>query len=320
MPILSEKPGVSGGSLRILVDTGVVVTAEMSLEEWIAVANHPRYRGGRNTGWEQATRPGAVVREAQRQVVAVEFNGGFYKINGHRRGELWDSGQLRAPGSVFVTIYRVESKQEFDDLYGTFNGRTAGAQYDKIASAMRECGLEVKSKRLRYGYILTALNIALRGKSRAHQDKANTPSIDIYKAVRAFSRELELLDGVDPQPDVFYNGVIAAALIALTLSPDAGLEFFRKLSAKEGSKRDGMMDPVEAVLAQIQAMKSQRSAWITAQQEDLCGRTLQAFTAWRKGEHGSNEYWIKNRVRPLDFEPLIRQVKELKQIASAQDL
>lgn len=199
-------------------------------------------------------------------------------------------------------------------------GAGPGAQYQQIAHAMQEYELSLKSKRLRYGYILTALNIALRGRSRANQNKKNTDPINVYRAVQTFSTELKLLDSVDPQPDVFYNGVIAAGLIALTLHPVQALEFFKKLSSKAGSKREGKMDPIESVLAHIQEMKNQRSAWITAQQEELCGRTLRACMTWLEGEELATGYWTKSPARPLNYAPLITKVRKMKKIAGDQDL
>ena len=316
----SKPLSIGVESLHVLADTGRVVTAGMSVSDWIEVSSHPRHRALPEDVSVVFNPTGSIVDEVQRQVAATQYRGRLYKLSGHQRARQWNSQPRKAPTDVLVTIYRATNKKDFDGLYHTFNPTKSGSQYDKVAGAMQECGLSLKSKRLRYGYILTALNIALRGASRAHQDKENTPPINVRKAVGVFAKELNLLDTLDPQPDVFYNGVIAAALIALTLYPDDAVEYFHKLATKQGSKKDGHLDPVEAILVHIHNMKKQRTAWITAQQEDLCGRTLRAFTSWRRGEGNADEYWSNTAIPSIDFRKLIELVRREKGITNAHDV
>ena len=127
-------------------------------------------------------------------------------------------------------------------------------------------------------------------------------------------------DSVDPRPEVFYSGVIAAALIALSLNGEQHVGFFAKLSMREGNKVDGRMDPVEAVLDTIALLKHQRAAWIGAAQHDLCGRVLRACLAWHRYAPRSNHFWFRTRIRPMDIRPLIATMKARKGLAHDPEL
>jgi len=311
-------------SLRVLADTGSVISAEMSIDEWLAMAPHPRHRpmGGQavRAHWAWVRRTQGAALQSFRQVVAAEFGDTLYKVDGHARTALWAAGEVPLPPSVFVQIHRTEAREEFNRVYQTFNAPHSEPQYDKVAVAMRAHGLRLSSKRLRYGYILNALNIALRGTPRAHQDKTRLPPIDVHRAVGVFKHELTLLDSVDPRPEVFYNGVIAAALIALSLDAERHVGFFAKLSMREGNKVDGRMDPVEAVLDIVAQLKHQRAAWISAAQHDLCGRVLRACLAWHRYAPSSDHFWFRTRIRAMDIRPLIQAMKERKGIADDPEL
>ncbi len=313
----------AGTALRVLADTGKIITAEMTVDDWCALPDHPRQRNTRRhahaSHWQLAKRAKGAVLDHLAHVTAACLNGRYYKVDGHTRAWLWETGALPLPDRLHVTVYRVATTAELDELYTTFDTQSAAeSNYDKVYGAYRECGLELTSKRLKHGFIVDALNIALRGATRSNQDKRALPEIDIYKAVAVFKEELVRLDSVNPQPEVFYSGVVAAGLIALSLYPE-GIEFFQKLARREGNKRNGRMDPVEAVLVYVDKLKQERSSWMNAQQENLCARTLRAFLAWKDGrqEEGRGktaQYWFKAKMRAIEIQPLIAQMKAKKGI------
>ena len=106
--------------------------------------------------------------------------------------------------------------------------------------------------------------------------------------------------------------MVATALIGLSLRP-ASIDFFERLARRAGNKRDGRMDPVEAVLAYVERLKQERSSWVNASQEDLCARSMRALQAWEGGETG--QYWFKSKPRALDIRPLVALVKLRKGVA-----
>jgi hypothetical protein len=309
---------------RVLSDSGAIYLCEMSLAEWIQMRGHPRQRDterqAKRPHWQDARLATGTLKEALRLVVAATFKGDLYKVDGHTRGYLWSIGELEAPDTVIATVHRASS---YDDLMALYSGydtaSAAETQNDRVYGAFREAGLILKSKRLRDGFFVDALNIALRGSTRKDQDKRATPELDLYKAVATFSPELRLLDSVNPQPDVFYGGIVAAALIALSLDP-SDVTFFDLLSRRQGNVRDGAKDPVQAVLDHVLSLKHQRSAWVNARQVDLCARTLRALTAWKAGPEEPDKYWLRQKVRAVGFEPLIEQVKTVKGIDAEPSL
>ena len=305
------------GGVRLLSDVGPVYTLEMSTGTWIDLADHPKQRNverqARKPHWRLAQRASGAVKDALRLVAAADLEGTLHKVDGHTRALLWRLGKLPAPDTVFVTVHRVRSRDELDALYDVFHVPAAGENaYDQVYGAFRQVGLSLKSRRLREGFFASALNIALRGVGKPQQDKRHTEPIDIYAAVEAFKAELEFLDSVDPQPEVFYTGVVAAALIGLALYPES-LEFFARLSGRQGEKRAGRADPVEAVLSLVAALKNQRNSWVNAQQAELCGRTLRALEAWREGPT-SERYWLQRKPRAMDLKPYLDRLKQLKGI------
>lgn len=314
-PKASENP-----EFRVLSDTGRVQTAEMTVEAWIALTPHPHQRNtvrhSRAVHLKQAKRADGAVADHLAHVVAACWEGNYYKVDGHTRGYLWEKGELPRPDRLYATIYRVASEAELKALYETFDAPTAAkTRYDQIYAAYRECGFQPRSNRLRHGFLNDALNIALRGAVRTQQERGR-PEVNLYRAVAVFKPELELLDGLDPQPQPFYSGVVAAALIGLALFPvDRVLEFFEKLKRGEGNRKEGRSDPVDAVLTVISQMSRERTRIRAARQTELCARTLRGLLTWLAGpEKQRNQYWLQYGIKAVDMVPLLEKMKAKKGI------
>lgn len=305
---------------RLLAEAGGVITAEMTVAAWIALPNHPHQRNtvrhARAVHLQQARAATGAVASQLAHVVAARLDGTYYKVDGHTRSYLWEQGRLPHPPMLHVTIYPVASRAELDALYEVFDASTAAkTRYDQVYGGFRECGFQPRSKRLRHGFLNDALNIALRGGIRGQQSRA-LPEVNLYRAVAVFRPELELLDGIDPEPRPFYSGVVAAALIGLVLYPPARvLDFFTKLQHGEGNRKDGRSDPVDAVLNVIQQMTLEKRAAQTTLQADLCARTLRGLVTWLAGpETQRNQYWLKTSIHAINLEPLLAELKAKKGI------
>ncbi len=72
------------------------------------------------------------------------------------------------------------------------------------------------------------------------------------------------------------------------------------------------MDPIEAVLQEVHAMRNAKKSAVVRFQVELAGRTMRAFEAWLHRDEPGNQYWFTNRVRELDLDPYIAEVKTLK--------
>jgi hypothetical protein len=301
---------------RVLADLGESYTVQMSSAHWASLADHPRERDAqrqaRKTHWQLARAARGAVLETLRWVVAAECNGQLFKVDGHTRALLWTSGALPDPANVFATVYRCKSREELNALYATFDTQSAAVtMYDRVTGAYREQGLELRSKRLRAGTIVDALSIAQRGIARSTEAVGEgDENWDVYNAVASFAPELRLLDSVDPQPEVFHTGIVSAALLALALEP-AAIEFFSQLARGRGSKREGLFDPVEAIVWRVARIKKQRSGWIKSQQEQLCAACLAALELWRAGESAVG-YWSSGDFAPVNLPDVVKRVRELK--------
>lgn len=313
-------------AFRVLADSGPIVTANLAVDDWIALPDHPHHRNTvRHAGavhLKRAQRATGALASLLAHVVAARWEGTHYKVDGHTRAYLWERGELQRPDRLHVTIYRVASRAELDALYEAFDASTAiKTGYDQVLAGFRDCGLQLRSKRLRQGFLNDALNIALRGATRELQDPASL-DLDVYRAVAVFKSELELLDGIDPQPSPFYSGVVAAALIGLALfEAKRVLSFFDRLNRKEGNRKNGRSDPVDAVLIAVERMSLEKTAARTALQGDLCARALRGLQTWLDGPKRSrHQYWLQNSIHAVNMAPLLADLKARKGIADVPTL
>ena len=306
----------------MLCDTGGSYLQELSVKEWCALNDHPRRRDTERQAakahWKSLGSARGAVAEALRWVSAAELNRKLYKVDGHTRALLWGEERLTAPASVFATVYRCSSVAELNELYATFDTQSASETlYDSVTGAFHEQGLELRSKRLRGGSIVDALSIATTGRAR-NEDKSNAAkdNLDVYQAVSMFRKELQLLDAVDPQPDVFHTGVVAAALLSLAQAP-SNLEFFRLLSANRGEKKMGMRDPVESVLWSVQELQKAGRSWEKDRQVKLCAQTLRAIDTWNAG-HDAERYWSDGPLEPASLPAAVARLRESKRTTGAR--
>jgi hypothetical protein len=293
----------------------------MSVDAWIELADHPRRRDTerhiRKPDWELLLRMArGPVLEMLRWVVAAQVGDEAWKVDGHSRALLWANGSLPRPKTVFAKVFRCESQEALNDLYSTFDHPAAAETlFDRVSGAYHQHQLTLKSERLKHGTIGDALYIACRGVARALDKEGDEDDIDIYKVVGAFGPELSLLDSVNPQNDVFQTGVVAAALLSLALDPEL-IGYFDQISKRAGSKRLGLLDPVEALLHMIGTLKGRRGAWGKAQQQDLCARALTGAFAWKAGESHPH-YWVKETLPPTDIRDIVRRVWAHKRLDGA---
>jgi len=317
---LAEQQANSTSDWTIRSDFGGSYTVEMSLAAWIAVPEHPRRRDterqAKKEHWEAARVAAGPVLEALRWVVAAELDGQHYKVDGHARAVLWASGRLKAPSCVIAQVFRCRSREELNALYATFDTQLAAESLiDRVTGAYCEHGLTLTSQRLRAGWIADALSIAYRGVSRSTERYVSDADIDIYAAVGFFAKELQLLDSLNPQTDLFPTGVLAAALLSIAEEPQA-LDFFRRLSERQGSKKDGLPDPVEAVLEELRTLKSRKGGRVRSVHEDLCARTLVAVRTWRQGPEVP-QYWGKVPLQTNLLPETIRLVRSVRGVVSS---
>jgi hypothetical protein len=297
MKATSIHVGTRNPKWKILTETQAAYIAEMDTELWTALPGHPRHRDARRQSqkahWDLVRCATGAAEESLRWLIAADCNGQIFKVQGHARCHLWEKEGLEKPSSIYATVFRCATWQGLLDLHSAFDSKDAAeTAYDKVGGAHRQHGLDLKSKRLRYGMIADALWLALRGVARRSESGAESglEEIDVYVAARDFRNELQLLD--------------------LAIEPK-GISFFEALQKNEGSKRGTLLDPVEASRVHIDAIKKSKSSWVKAQHEDLCGKILRAFFNWTAGAERTEHSWAANIVGAENVPEIVQRVKDI---------
>ena len=293
------------------VDSAVVT---MPWQAWAKLPNHPRQRDveqhAKASHWDKLKSPPPVLAGVLRRVTAAEFEGRWYKVDGHTRTYLWERGDLEPPETVEIVLYRPTTRQELNDLYAAFDAASAAqSQHDKVWGAIQEAGLELQSARLKRGFLTTALQVALHGFDLG-KGLPTKRGFDEYEAISLFARELKALDGVDPKWEAFTSGVIAAGLIGLTIDP-AQTDFWSLLARQQGSMQLGKRDPIEGVLELIRETR-QRKEFSYDDHAQLCARVLNGWSSFRNFSPDHERYWFKRRVRMIELAPLVAETREIK--------
>lgn len=305
--VLSDKGGAS-------------FTVEMPIATWISLPPHPLHRNvekhAARDQWKLAKRAHGAVAESLRWLIGAQYDGHVYKLDGHTRAYLWANHRLPVPSSVFATIYRCKSRDEFLELYTSFETQpNTGRQQDRVAGAMREIGLELKSRRLRHGSFADVLSLAWRGKTRGMDSTGRKyEEFDIRQALSSFAPELRLLDSIGPTPEVFYTGVCAAALLALAAEPKT-IEFFKDVANPAQSRREQPpYTPVQVVRREIELLRQRKkSARDRNAQETLCALVLGAIDLWQSGP-STPGFYSDGTVQPVRVIDRVRAVHATKGI------
>ncbi len=241
----------------------------------------------------------------------------LYKINGIIRKGMWENGILKKPEFINIRIHEIG-----DDLYQfrtdfLYPISARNKAQDIILSAYKKNNLNLESDRLKFGYINDALNIALRGETRALQDKRSIKDeVNIDQAISFFKKELILIDKFQPGINLFSTGILAAALIMLSLD-ETTLDFFEKLNKYQGETKGEWIDPIEALLRIIDPIKKKSDSDGKIQIE-LCSKCIRAIRAWKHGKN-QDSYWVK-RLSSVDFLPDIRKMKRIKGMHGVKEL
>jgi hypothetical protein len=255
-------------------------------------------------------------------VSLVELDGIKYKLDGKIRKKLWQSGKLPIPENMIAQVFEI-NQEDLSVLSHANSIKRAQslAPNEAIQSIYQELGLEFRSERIKSGFIYDAINIALRGRPRNLQDKRQSSEkeeIDMRKAIKLFSKELTLLDSLNPKPELFVTGVLAAALIMLGTHRDLH-EFFKRVNSGQVEYKDGLEDPVAGLIRLVQRHRVDDQAMPANLAIDLCRKTIQSITLWEEGRD-SPLYWRRKLVSGVDHLPYVRALKRAKHIDDQRDL
>jgi hypothetical protein len=262
------------------------------------------------------------LSQCSRLVSLVKVGDDLYKFDGKIRKALWQSGKLQPPETLMAQVFTL-TEAEFAALNAEAQAKQIQtlSPNEVIQGIYEELGLNFSSERIKGGFINEAINVALRGRPRALQDKRlshEREDIDLNKAIRLFSDELTFIDSLSPKPDIFVTGVLAGALIMLGTHRDLR-EFFTKVNNRQGEHQNNLEDPVAGLVRNIEHHRMDDRAMSSHLSIELCRKTIQAVTLWEEGS-GSPLYWRKKLVSGLDHMPYIREMKRSKHIDGERDL
>ncbi len=297
---------------------------DLSYNEWLALPEPPFFDqiGDQEEGHWLLLQQTSGLRNAIDVVTLVELDGVRYKLDGKFRKALWQSGKLPTPENLMAQVFEI-SQEDFSALshVKSFINAQSLAPNEAIQAIYKELGLKFTSDRIKSGFIYDAINIALRGKPRNLQDKRYSlekEEIDMRKAIKLFSHELAFIDSLNPKPDLFVTGVLAAALIMLGTHRDLH-EFLHRFNTGQVEHQDGLEDPVAGLIRVIQRHRIDDNAMPSHLSIDLCRKTIQSITLWEEGRD-SSLYWRRKLVSGIDHLPYIRALKRAKHIDDQRDL
>lgn len=297
---------------------------ELSHDEWLALPEPPFFNqiSDQEEGHWLVLQQTAGLKHALALVTLIEMDGVRYKLDGKIRKILWQSGKLPVPDNLIAQVFEI-SQEDFTALNHAKSIKSAQslAPNEVIQAIYQELGFEFNSERIKSGFIYDAINIALRGKPRNLQDKRYSlekEEIDMRKAIKLFSNELALIDSLNPKPDLFVTGVLAAALIMLGTHRDLH-EFLQRFNTSQVEYQDGLEDPVAGLIRVIQRHRIDDNAMPSHLSIDLCRKTIQSITLWEEGRD-SPLYWRRKLVSGVDHMPYVRELKRAKHIDDQRDL
>lgn len=257
------------------------------------------------------------------QVRLVTTNNQLYKLDGKHLKEAYLVDKLSVPEYVVAQVFEISlttlTKLNSDALSLTLTKSLPPQEY--IKTIYSELGLVFSSERIKNGSISEAINIALRGRQRIYQDKRSAKEkeeINLKKAINLFREELSIIDAINPDPDIFVTGVLAACLLMLALNKNI-IEFLTCINEQRTERREDSFCPVTCVLRAINKYRNTQQVNKKRELITLTEITVQAISIWEIGGD-SPGYWRKKDLRGVDIMPYVRNLKTLKSIHAAMDL
>ena len=267
--------------------------------------------------WRSMSELAGLMQHVQLVFIARSVtDANIYKINGRVRQILWESGELTPPKNLFALLYQLDAKEMLNLTDSFYPVHTKARVKMSIVDFYQEIGISLQSHRLKHGLIAEMLNIALRGKPAHLLNRSTYPPIDLKRAITLFKEELLLLDQLQLESSLFPTGVLAAAMIFLSIDKNH-IEFFKKYNNGQGTTRNDKNDPVTALTKMVHYLKTAPGTQSKIQVE-LCSKTIRAILGWESGPNGSL-FWMK-QLRNTDIKPHVYEMRRIKGIIGEKEL
>ncbi|WP_415904152.1 hypothetical protein ACMXYW_11515 [Neptuniibacter sp. QD48_55] len=131
----------------------------MSPSEWMELDDCSRQRNTPKHAKSAVVRHLSESHNTHAVVNAAKWpDGSLSKLDGHTRAFLWASGQLAAPDQLLVVVWKVNSKEEAENYYLTFDNRSASELNNQLLfGTLRKHGVELQSSLLMQGGLYASL-------------------------------------------------------------------------------------------------------------------------------------------------------------------
>lgn len=274
-----ESPDSGSSPLKMRFSGRIVMTPK----QWYAVPVNPVQRDTEARA-KRAVHLHRYSPAHSRVEMAVLRDGSRFKLDGHTRAHLWESGQVVPPPEIMVDVYACDDLAAVEELYGHFDNKlavdTAG---DLLAGAARRASLEFKSPFMRshfYGHAVKTLYAAtFKVWNRPHTEQAF-----VLEAVSAYKPELSLLDGLHPTKLRFPGSVVMGTLATFRRRGASVLPFWEAYSRDEGVRNGKRCDAVQALTEALNAARRQKRLGIRGVSDPLFARCVAACEGWRRHE------------------------------------
>lgn len=218
---------------------GSVTHTDMNTDQFIQIPDNPRQR---NTEKHARMAIKKHLREPNPSHLRVAIATNDYehwKLDGHTRSHLWQTGKLPKPEYVKVDVYYVRNREEAEQLYNCFDNRDAvETTADLIHGSLRSLGITFESPLLINHRFKTSINCIRACRTMSE-----------YECIKTLKNELCELDSW-MLPRKINTGVVGYILLDLFVGEHNRIllrDFFTKFTSDEGVKTGKIFDGVYAL-------------------------------------------------------------------------
>lgn len=321
---ISEHPRVGPEEMRALLSAEdgeiVAVPAKVFLAcAFLENAQGDLTKADRKYWTEMGSRRGKLRRQTAFAAIGV-VGEIAYIVEGAKKARAWREGLSNAPDKIYVTVHQLLSVGQAEAIASAYeSSERVERSADAVKKAYRSLSMEMTSHRLAHGAIASALYLAFRGSYFEDEDHPTEAPINLYEAVALVKEELLFLDGLGCSSRIFYSGILAMAIIALAVEPDAK-DFVKRIAEKRGNKVDGKMDPAESVLHLALITELKEPGRLAAYQTELFSRSLRGFDKWRNSKKKPARAFTKGVLTSIDPAQLVAEFRRVKGIEDRVDL
>lgn len=248
---------------------------EMTVDEWAVVPPNPRQRN--TQAHARKNKKLHTLDPLHASVNAARLpDGRLIKLDGHTRDFLWNTRQVIGPTVIFVTVWNCRNVTA---SYLRFDSPDAVENItDLLYGLCHEFDIKFESDFLLEFHFASGLAMAQQF-YYGHQSYTRDKVIEV---LQDWTPELLLLDGCSPTREWFISPVIAGALLIMRSDGIEAQRFLMGVQQNAGTKGDGKIDAVQALVEFIVHVKDKRQIWGNAARGNIIRTVVATFQAYKE--------------------------------------